>query len=781
MGALPPRQALTVAIEMASALDAAHRANIVHRDLKPGNVMLTKAGAKLLDFGLAKTNAPVVEVSGTMVPTTPGNITAAGTILGTFQYMAPEQIEGVEADARTDIFAFGCVLFEMLTGKKAFEGKTRASLIGAIMHADPPPVSQVEPVAPAALNRIVARCLAKEPEERWQSARDLMFELTWVAQGGADTSAAPKAATSSRREWIAWALVGAATLSALAASGVAIRLWRQEQTAPAAEMRLDVVTPPPPTTGPRSGSPAVSPDGRYLAFVAQNANQQQIWIRPLNASAAQPLAGTEDALLPFWSADSRSIGFFAAGKLKRIDVAGGAPQSLGEVSGPPRGGTWNADDVIVFASQGNPLRRVSALGGEVQAITRLDSPGETAHVYPSFMPDGRRLLYQSTGTRESAGTYLATLDGSSRQRVITDTLRAVCASSGSLLFIRGTITAGVANGVLFSQRMGDDGTLLDRPTVLARDVDGASVSRNGLLAYRTTPAPRQQQLTWFNRAGKILGVVGSPFASSFGTIELSPDGKQVAISQIVDGNEDIYLVSIADNAMTRLTVDPALDNRPLWSPDGRRIVFNSDRSPAGVYEKLSSGTEPERLVLESGNIQGTSSWSPDGAAIMYRQGNDFWMLGMSGQQKPARWTNTPFDEANGQFSPNGKWVAYTSNESGKYEMFVQAFQGSGKWTVASGGGVQPRWRADGKELFYLGPDTSLRAVPITASPDGRSLTVGTPAVLFRAAPFSGFTSNARIEYAVSADGERFLVNRATEGSTTTPITVVANWTAALSK
>ena len=787
-GRLPFREALEYGVQILDALDKAHGHGIVHRDLKPANIVVTRQGVKLLDFGLARL-APVGLVSGvahgaaSVVEGVTRNapLTERGTILGTLQYMAPEQLEGKEVDARTDIFAFGVVFHEMLTGTRAFEGSSQASLIAAILDHDPTPLRLSQSLTPAALERAVAKCLGKSPETRWQSARDLRDELKWITTAGADAGADSPVASRAGRERLAWTLCGVATLAALLVAGVAILQFRANQVDPPSEMRLDVVTPPAPTAGFASGSPALSPDGRYLAFVAQNANQQQIWIRQLNSTAVQPLAGTEEAQLPFWSPDSRSIGFFAGGILKRIDVAGGAPQVLAELSSVPRGGTWNADDVIVFATGGSPLNRVPAIGGEIQAITKLDPPRETDNFFPSFLPDGRHLLYQIFGTREVAGIYLASLDGSNRQRLVADAGRPVYAAQGYLLFVRGAVGGPNAAGMLFGQRFSTDGKELGRARLIARDVDRATVSRAGLLAYRTAPAARQQQLTWFDRAGKILGAVGPPFASVIGTVELSPDGKQVAISRIVDGNEDVYLLNIADSAMTRLTVDAARDDRPLWSPDGRRILFNSDRSPAGLYEKPSSGTESERLVLENPSILGSSTWSPDGAVLLYRQGNDFWKLFISRHEKPVAWTKSPFDEANAQFSPDGKWLAYTSNESGKYEIFVQAFQGSGKWTVSTSGGVEPRWRADGKELFYIGSDSGLRAVPIAPSADGRGLTVGTPSLLFRAPVYSGFTSNARIQYVVTADGQRFLINKATEGSTATPITVVSNWTAALSR
>jgi Tol biopolymer transport system component len=768
-GALPLDEALKVAIQIADALSAAHRQGIVHRDLKPGNVVLTKAGAKLLDFGLAKASGPAITGAGlSMLPTTPPNLTAQGTILGTFQYMAPEQLEGHEADARTDIFAFGCVLYEMLTGKRAFEGKSQASLISAILKDEPPAVSHVQLVAPAALDRIVAKCLAKDPESRWQTARDLHDELQWMAGAGAGFTGATSVASRSGRERLAWMLFGTAALAFVVIAGLALLLLRSLHTEPPPEMRLDVVAPAPTID---RGWPALSPDGRYVVYVSPSGEgQQQLWVRALDSTTPQALAGVFDATLPFWSPDSQSIAFFAGGMLKRIDLAGGIPQNLTTLPAPPLGGAWNADDVIVFACAANPLLRVSATGGEVRAVTKLDPPRESSHGFPSFLPDGHHLLYVATGT--SAGVYFAALDGSNPRRVVPNAVRSIYALPGYLLFERA--------GSIFVQRFTTDGELIDRSVPFAQQAGGVSVSRTGLVAYRGALAPTQGQLVWFDRGGKQLATIGASF-EGLGAPELSPDGKQVVLSRRVDGNDDIYVVNIVDGAMTRLTVDAGVDTYPLWSPDGRRIVFSSNRTgKVQLFEKPSSGAEPERPLLDMA-VAAASSWSPDGRNLLYRVTRDFWMVPMVDGGQPSAWLTTAFDKANAQFSPDGQWVAYTSVESGRYEIFVKPFRGPGRWTVSTGGGIEPRWRSDGKELFYLGSDTGLRAVAMTVSPDGRSLSVGTPTLLFRTDAYGGFTSNARIQYVVADNGQRFLVNRSVRGLTTPPITIVTNWTAGLKK
>ncbi len=469
-GLLPFDQALKIAIEVASALDHAHRAGITHRDLKPGNVMLTKSGAKLLDFGLAKTRT-LVSVSGTMAPTVAPNLTAQGAILGTFQYMAPEQLEGLEADARSDIFAFGAVLYEMLTGKRAFEGKSQASLIGAILHADPPPMSTRQPLTPAALDRFVKVCLAKNPDERWQSVGDARRELQWIADGGSPTAArVPSASARGRSAWMALA---AALIAAAVIAVPAVQYLRETPPPSLAETRTDIVTPA--TEDPISF--ALSPDGQQIVFVASGDGASRLWLRSLASTTAQSLTGTEGAAYPFWSPDSRSIGFFADGKLKRFDIGGGAPQILATAA--PRGGTWNAAGVILFApTTTGPLFRVPASGGPAIAVTKLD--GQRSHRFPVFLPGGRQFLFLAYP--ETAGIYVGSLDSTETQQLTAADTAGIYAS-GWLLWLRAGRLVGQRLDLGRKSLAGDPVTLADRVAYDAISAAGAmSASATGLVA-----------------------------------------------------------------------------------------------------------------------------------------------------------------------------------------------------------------------------------------------------------------------------------------------------------
>jgi Tol biopolymer transport system component len=780
-GRIPIKDALPIARQIAEALAAAHDQGIIHRDLKPANVKVRADGSvKVLDFGLAKWTEPAAAADAMNSPTLSARSTQQGLILGTAAYMSPEQASGQRVDRRTDLWSFGVVLFEMLTGRRAFEGETVSHVIAAVLKSEPD-WSVLPREIPASVRRLLQRCLTKDPRRRLDSATAAVLELDDQARAeGGDAGATPLSASAASR----WYLVGG-TLIAVLGLVIGRPFVRSANVASPTLMRLDVNMPGAPGSDDLglSGSPIVSPEGTAIAFTAAGPNGGQVlWIRQLSDAFATPVAGTADASYPFWSPDGRAVGFFTPGKLKRVDLAGGAPQVLADLKTSAHSGTWNADDLIVFGTfTGAPLLQVSALGGEVRPLTRL-APGDAGHTSPSFLPDGRHLLYTVGGSPDRAGVHLTSLDDpSSSKRILPNAVRAVYAPTGHVLFLVST-NPGSIEQTLFAQEMTPDGRLSGRPVPLGRDIERASVSRNELLVYRSLLGRRQEQLAWFGRDGKSLGVVGPPFLGgmwSIGAVELAPDGRNALVTQTVDGNQDVYVMNLDDGSLTRVTSDAAADFLPLWSPDGRRVVFSSLREPAGLYEKPVGGAQPERLVF-AGPVQGASSWSPDGM-LMYRLQNNFWTIGMTGETKPTRWTTTPFDQANAQFSPNGKWVAYTSNQSGQYEIYVQAFHGEGRWPISVGGGVEPRWRSDGKELFYLGADRILRAVRITESTDGSSITAAAPQPLFRAATYSGFSANTRIEYAVTHDGERFLIPVAVESATAAPITVVFNWTLALKK
>jgi Tol biopolymer transport system component len=782
-GALPIDQALQIAIHIADALVAAHKVGIVHRDLKPGNVMLSKTGAKLLDFGLAKTGVAVVGAPSQSMPTAPP-ITQPGSILGTFQYMAPEQIEGQDADARTDIFAFGVVVYEMVTGRKAFAGKTSASLIGAILKDQPPPLSTIQPVTPVALDRTVRRCLAKEPDARWQTARDLLEELKWIAVEG--ERAAPAGTTRVLRRARVAGLVAAAFLVGASLTIGAMHYLRP----PAPESivtRLDVVTPP--TEDPFSF--ALSPDGRQVAFVATADGTSRLWVRPFDAGNARPLAGTEGASFPFWKPDGTAIGFFTQGKLKRVDLAGGVPQTLTNVASA-RGGAWNQDGVIVFAPDTTSgLMRIAATGGTPAVLTHV-APGEVSHRWPQFLPDGRRFLFLSArGQPSTHGVYLGSLDEREPTRLLAGETAAVYAPPGYLL--------RVIDGVLLAHRFNlESGVVSSESLALAQPVgtdDGtfqsAFSASSTALAHRAG-GPVRGHLVWLDRAGKATGTAGPPDDSSLAP-ELAPRGRRVAMSRFVHGNLDIYINDLA-GGLSRFTFDPAIDVGAVWSPDGSRIVFSSNRNGKfDLFEKVASGASDEQPLLVTPADKVACDWSPDGRFLLYTSqdpttGFDLWALPLTGDGKP---DGKPFpvvktgaDEQAGQFSPDGRWLAFTSNATGISEVYIQAFPGpGGKKQASTNGGGGPRWGRDGRELFYLAPDGKLMAVAIHVEPDGRALDPGPPTALFptRLAKGPSITIfRSRPEYAVASDG-RFLMNVTVDDNVPPPISIVLNWSKLLKK
>ena len=789
-GPLPLADALGIALEIAGALDRAHRHGIVHRDLKPGNVFLVRTGgvssrptAKLLDFGLAKVGAAGV-VSGaapTALPTTMAPLTAQGTILGTFQYMAPEQIEGDEADARTDIFAFGAVLFEMLTGRKAFQGKSQASLLGAILKEDPPSVSQVQPVTPPALDHVVRTCLAKDPDARFQTVHDLGLQLKWIAEGGSAAGIpAPVVAARRGRSGMAWLAAGVLGLGFVATGTVAIIHLRESP--PVVEPIQFTIAPPENATF--SGATpqlAISPDGRQIVFVAASqAGGRQLWVRGLGSIAARPIPGTDGAAYPFWSADNRSVGFFASSKLKKIQVAGGPAVVLADAT-TGRGGTWNRDNVIVFApGTSDSLRRVAASGGPTSPVTVLDTSHEGSHRFPQFLPDGRHILFWAGLGNAPAVLKIASLDSQ-------DVVPFAPADFGGA-YAEGHIFFGTS-GILMAQPF-DLKTLTKKgdpfPVVEQIDKDTGtqygsfSVSTAGTVAY-TRGNARPLMLTWFDRTGKTVGTLGD--AGAYSNVSLSPDGKRVAVSMFSGSpsNRDIWITDLSRAASSRFTFDPGADASPVWSPDGSHVIFSSTRAgPFRIYRKASGGGAEEELLLKGDTINVATDWSPDGRFVVYTTtasgtGLDLGILPLFGDRKPTPFLQTAAAEDNGVFSPDGHWIAYNSSESGRDEVYVRPFPAaSGQFQVSRNGGIQPLWRGDGKELFFLAPDGGVLAADVrSAAP----FATDAPHVLF-STPMS---SILRRSYAVTKDGQRFLMGVPDSRSPASPITVVVNWPATFGK
>jgi Tol biopolymer transport system component len=710
-----------------------------------------------------------------MLPTTPAGLTVQGTILGTFQYMAPEQLEGQEADARTDIFAFGAVLYEMLTGRKAFAGKSHASLIGSILKDDPPPVSSVQPAAMPSLDHIVQRCLAKDADERWQTAADVMRELKWLTATSTQTPAArqeqpgttPPIATMRTRERVAWACVAALLLVGAATAYVA-----RMTTAPEPSRIVFSVNQPAGTAlsfnNSATAHPTVSPDSRQLAFVVSGpTGVNQLAIRTLASPDVRTLAGAEGLASPFWSPDSRAIAFFSGGQLKRIDVSGGTPQTLCAAS-EAAGGTWNRDGIILFTGPTGALFRVAATGGEPSPVTTLDaSRKETSHRAPWFLPDGRRFLYLA---QPSNIVFMGSLDSTERKELLRADSKAVYAGTGHLLFMRGSTLMAQPFDAERAEVVGDAFRVTDLPA--ARDLSRAafSVSDTSVLVY-WTGMDNVSEPAWFDRAGRPLGSVGEE--GRYAQVALAPDGTRAALERLDErGQRNTWLLDLARGISTRFTFESSLD--AVWSPDGRSVAFARLGSPNRIYRKSVDGGD-ELLVWEGSEVRIPESWSPDGRLIAHLGSGRINVMPLTGDAKPMVWLDTPFAKDEPHFSPDARWMAYQSNEAGQTDVYVEAFPGPGqKIRISTSGGGAPRWRADGRELFYLTPTGMLMTVTLKPGP---RLEAGVPEPLFQT-PITNVALGID-QYDVTGDGQRFLVLAPTSNARQTPITVVVNWTAGL--
>jgi eukaryotic-like serine/threonine-protein kinase len=790
-GPLPLQQVLQNSIEISDALDKAHRKGITHRDLKPGNIMLTKSGTKLLDFGLAKLAqeaAPATPLS--QLPTMKTAITGEGTILGTLQYMAPEQVEAKEVDARTDIFAFGAVVYEMATGKRAFEGKTSASVMAKILEVDPPSMASLQPMTPPALDRVVKRCLAKEPDERCQNAKDLTDELKWIAEGGSQAGMpAPVVARRDGRE----RTVAALAAMALGIAVTALAFVYSRRSVEEARILKFPVMPPEKASFEQRSIPAVSPDGRRLAFVLSEEGKDGLWVRELDSVVARLLPGTDGAHEPFWSPDSRFIAFFAGGKLKKIDVAGGPAVTLCDAS-VGYGGSWSTNDVILFSPVATDgLFRVPAAGGSVTRATALDqSLGEITHRFPWFLSDGRHFLYTGrVSASEKTAVYVGELDSRSRRRVVVVSSNAVYSPPGYLLFLRQqTLMAQPFDGDK-AQTTGDPIPIAEQVVSNSAGIVAQgqfSASQNGVLAYISGGVGGDTQLTWFDRSGKIVGAIPTPGFVSWAAI--SPDGKTVAEDHPdpQTGLYDIWLHDLARGTITRLTFNSKTNRYPIWSPDGSHIAFSSNDGVINLYQKTASGvSQDEPLDKAEGRMKRPDDWSRDGRYIIEevsndpKTGYDIWVMPLFGDRKPFPYLHTEFNEHYAKLSPNGQWLAYVSDETKREEVYVQTFPApGGKWQVSPNGGSRPVWSRDGKELFFTDPDQKLMAVEVKndAVKSGAKFEAGVPKPLFVTHLLSGITFNSWFD--VSKDG-RFIIPTVAVPTTSEPMTVVVNWTAGLKK
>jgi len=781
-GAVPLEEALAFAIQIASALDAAHRRGIVHRDLKPGNVMLTKSGAKLLDFGLAKLRGAGTEggAGASQMLTEDPPLTEEGMILGTYPYMCPEQLEGKEADERTDIFAFGSVIYEMVSGRRAFGGESRASVIAAIMSGEPQPISALEPMTPPLLERTVRKCLAKEPENRWQSAKDLHDELKWIAEAGSEAGV-PTTARPKSHMHLAW---GLALFLAVAAGLVAgMAAWNLKPPPSRPVSRLSLMLPPGDQfTNMGSHVVALSPDGRLLAYGAN----QQLYLRAMDQMEATPIRGTEGGgRSPFFSPDGQWVGFWADGQLRKVSVSGGAPVTLCKARNP-WGASWEANDTIVFGQGREGILQVSAAGGTPEVLVPTSSIDGVAHG-PQILPDGKSLLFTIDDgiytNWDNAQIVVQSMTTGERRVLIEEGTDARYVSTGHLVYaLRGTLLA-VPFDAARTEVSGGPVSLVEGVATAGMWTGAAhfSFSETGSLVYVDGFENEiARTLVWVDREGREESLAAEPRAYAYPRI--SPDGTRVALD-IRDQEQDIWIWDFARETLTRLTFDAGRDLYPLWTPDGRRIVFGSGVSSGGaanLFWKAADGTGVAEQLTDSPIHQVPQSISPDGKQLVYREttvksGNDLRVLSLEGERSSEALQATAFDELNAEVSPDGRWLAYQSNESGQGEIYVRTFPNvnEGRWQISTGGGTRPLWGPVGSELFYLARGGRLMVVPVQTDP---SFTAGRAEILFEE-PYYVEASVAGRAYDISPDGRRFLMIKESEEDTSVPMsmTVVLNW------
>jgi len=803
-GPLPLAQAVTVGIEIAQALEKAHRQGIIHRDLKPANIMLTKSGAKLMDFGLAKPELAISAskpgATGGLTPSTPtmsfasltsaaSPLTQKGSIVGTFQYLAPEVLQGEEADARSDIFALGCVLYEIFTGRRAFEGKSQIGVLSAILEKEPEPIGASHPPM---LDRLIRACLAKDPADRLQSGHDAALDLGWIADSAKDAAPTESAQPGPefRKSWLVLLAVAGLGLAALAAFAG----YSAKPTTPAEPLHAEL--PPPDkfafdTTGDVGGMPVLSPQGDRIAFVAHSPDAKTLWVRPLNSDLAQQLEGTQGASHPFWSPDGRSLGFFANGKLMKIAAGGGAISPLADAPNG-RGAAWGADDVILYcANYLGPLMRVSAQGGSVTPATALDSKKHSTHRFPFFLPDGKHYLYFATshsgGDPKQNGIYFGSV-GNQEPHFIVATDSAAEYASGYLLFRSGTALMAQPFAPESGKLSGTAHPLVDNiryDSGVWRSV--FSVSQNGLLVYQAgSTAAAGTRMAWFNRSGKELSTANDRENTTI-DLRLSPDGKRLAYGSSLG----IWTLDLIRKTKTRITFDQETVGQPSWSPDGSTLLFTASPRPGSSDVEIrskaadGSGTEKTLAALSGGSAYLYPSLTPDGKYMTYvssagQKTTSLWIAPVAGDAKPVAIVQPPspqYSLSTSRLSPDGHMIAYESDESGasgNTDVYVTTFpEGKGKWRVSTIGAGYPTWSGNGKELFFRDANDILYACRVKR--DGAEIEVGTPQRLFRVyLPGVGFP------YDVSPDGQRLLVNLAEEEGQT-PLRLLTNWPEELRK
>ena len=804
-GPLPVEQALKIATEIAQALEKAHRQGIIHRDLKPANIMLTKAGAKLMDFGLAKPELSAASRAvGPLTPSTPtmnlASLTAAvspltqkGSIVGTFQYMAPELLQGGEADARSDLFSFGCVLYEMLTSRRAFDGKSQLSVFSAILEKDPEPINVSQPLVPPMLDRVVRACLAKDPAERFQSAHDVAMDLSWITDRTETESAKPS--QEFKKAWVAWTI--AIVLGLIALAGLFGYRWAK---ASGESVSIHAEIPPPDkfsmdTTGDAGGMPVLSPQGDKIAFVAHSGETKLLWVRSLSSDSAHAIEGTAGAAHPFWSPDGVYIGFFAGGKVMKVSADGGAVAVVADAPNS-RGGSWGANNVILFAPDfTGALVKASAQGGSTEPATVMDTSRHTTHRWPWFLPDGKHFIFLATshtgGDPKQNGIFFGSVDSTKTHQVLA-TDSAAQYANGYLLYR--------ANTALVAQAFDPkNGTLSGAPISVVnslRDDVGVwrsifAVSQNGLMIYQRGSADAEKsRIVWFDRAGKPLTSYDPQETTTTNTrallgvrdVRLSPDNKRVAFAS----GTGIWTLDLERKTKTRITFDQQVVQEPDWSADGKALVFVAQITTGGgnveIRSKAADGSGSEKTLFAEQNNYHYPSWSPDGKYLAYLWGEgekmvSLWIRPVTGEGKPIAVVQPPSQQSNiitYRISPDGHWVAYQSDESGQQEIYITSFpEGKGKWRVSTAGGAYPAWSGNSHELFYKDLTDDIWVCSVTVK--GSEAEPSAPQHLFHAASPGIGTS-----FDVSLDGKRLLVNHSEE-ETQAPLQLITNWTAELKK